>query len=130
MFIPVHLGEISNFQPQTRFIDIKKEVYNPFENDFSFAVGFNQSLDPQIATLSLTYNEKIWPVNGTESREKVNIPMQPCAIGDGFPLNDTRATLSMYCADNLNVTLTGDYFADKFQWLKLALNPCVTSATN
>jgi len=79
MFMPVHLGEISNFQPQIRFIDIKKEIYNPFENGFSFAVGFNQTLDPQIATLSLTYNEKIWPVNGTENRTKIDFPMRPCA---------------------------------------------------
>ena len=56
--------------------------------------------------------------------------MRPCVLGDGFPLNDTRATLSMYCVDNLNVTLTGDFFADQFQWLKLVLNPCVNSATN
>ena len=45
-FIPVHLGEISTFQPQTRFFDTKKQVYNPFENGFSFAVGFSQPLDP------------------------------------------------------------------------------------
>ncbi len=36
----------------------------------------------------------------------------------------------MYCVDNLNVTLTGDYFADQFQYLKLVLDPCVNSVTN
>ena len=36
----------------------------------------------------------------------------------------------MYCVDNLNVTLTGDFFADQLQWLKLVLNPCENSATN
>ncbi len=36
----------------------------------------------------------------------------------------------MYCPDKLNVTLTGDYFADQFQYLKLSLIPCVTSTQN
>jgi len=130
MFIPVHLGEISNFQPQTRFLDTKTEVYNPFVNGFSFAVGFGQPLDPLVATFSLTYTEKSWNDDGTQSKQKIDVPMRPCIQGDGFPLTNTRATLSMYCPDKLNLTLTGDYFADQFQYLKLSLIPCVTSTQN
>ena len=56
--------------------------------------------------------------------------MRPCVQGDGFPLGNTRATLSMYCPDKLNVNLTGDYFSEKFQYLKLSLLPCIESETN
>ena len=35
----------------------------------------------------------------------------------------------MYCPQKLNVNLTGDFFADTFQYLKLSLKPCVTSST-
>ena len=36
----------------------------------------------------------------------------------------------MFYSDNLSVSLTGDYFANKFQYLKLSLIPCVISTTN
>ena len=64
------------------------------------------------------------------STKKTDFLMRPCVEGDGFPLNDPRTTLLMYCPDNLNVTLTGNFFANEFKYLTLNLVPCATSTTN
>jgi hypothetical protein len=113
-FIPVGLGEISTFQPQTRYFNTTEEVYNPFEAGFNFAVGFSQRLDPYVATLSLSYTEKTWADDGTQDKQKTDVPLRPCIEGGGFPLNSPRTNLYMYCPYNLNVSFTGDYFANKF----------------
>ena len=36
----------------------------------------------------------------------------------------------MFCPDNLNVPLTGNYFANEFKYLTLKLVPCATNTTN
>ena len=56
--------------------------------------------------------------------------MRPCIESDGFPLNDPRTTLSMFCPDNLNFPLTGNFFANEFKYLTLKLVPCEKSTTN
>ncbi len=36
----------------------------------------------------------------------------------------------MFCPENLNVPLTGNYFANAFKYLTLKLVPCATNTTN
>lgn len=50
----VAINEIETSQSNDIYYNITSEEFNPFQYGFNFGMGFQQALDPSIATISLS----------------------------------------------------------------------------
>jgi hypothetical protein len=60
MLLPVIYGQIDSSSSKRAFSDVNNAWFDPFATGFKFAFGFPNFIDPEVASVSLSYVKAQW----------------------------------------------------------------------